>query len=294
MDFRLKVFISAAVNLNFTKTAKELFISQPAVSKHIQELENIYNVQLFERKGGRLVLTPAGGVLLSNALKIRDNYHLLEHEMSMFGSTICGTLNLIASTTISQYLLPNIIADFIKCFPEIKINLTTANTLDTEKAVEQSKDDLGFVEGNSHRQGLRYSEFMRDELVLTTSAQTVCEDEINLEMLKSIPLLLRETGSGTLDIIESELLSHHIKLTDLNILTQFDNTESIKLFLKKSPGTYAIVSIISIVNDLKDGKLKVIDIADMTFSRKFSYITKQGVNDSLVDKFVLFLKSIDN
>lgn len=100
-DFRLKVFITAARTLSFTRTAERLYISQPAVSRHIGELESRYRVPLFVRRGSRLELTAAGQVLLEAAGRISDDYRRLEYEMSLCANQAEGELRLGASTTIA-------------------------------------------------------------------------------------------------------------------------------------------------------------------------------------------------
>lgn len=127
-DFRLRVFITAAKTLNFTKCAEQLFISQPAVSKHIGELESRYKVQLFERSGSRLALTEAGRVMLEHAERIADGYRRLQYEMDLFTDRLGGELKVGASTTIAQYVLPQVLARFTARFPEVKVSLASGNS----------------------------------------------------------------------------------------------------------------------------------------------------------------------
>lgn len=124
-DFRLRVFITAAKTLNFTKCAEQLYISQPAVSKHIGELESRYKVQLFERSGSRLALTEAGRVMLEHAERIADGYRRLQYEMDLFTDRLGGELKVGASTTIAQYVLPQVLARFTARFPEVKVSLAS-------------------------------------------------------------------------------------------------------------------------------------------------------------------------
>ncbi len=105
-DFRLKVFQSVAKNLSFTKASQELFVSQPAITKHIQELETYYQARLFERQGSKISLTVAGELLLKHSEKILDDYKRLEYEMHLLHNEYIGELKLGASTTIAQYVLP--------------------------------------------------------------------------------------------------------------------------------------------------------------------------------------------
>ena len=99
-DFRLRVFSSVAKNLSFTKASQELFISQPAITKHIQELETMYQTRLFERMGNKILLTDAGRLLLEHCEKILEDYGRLEYEMNLLRNEHTGELRLGASTTI--------------------------------------------------------------------------------------------------------------------------------------------------------------------------------------------------
>lgn len=118
-DFRLRVFSSVAKNLSFTKASQELFISQPAITKHIQELETMYQTRLFERMGNKILLTDAGRLLLEHCEKILEDYGRLEYEMNLLRNEHTGELRLGASTTIAQYVLPPLLPassrSFRKC-----------------------------------------------------------------------------------------------------------------------------------------------------------------------------------
>lgn len=99
-DFRLKVFQSVARNLSFTKASQELFISQPAITKHIQELESTYQTRLFDRQGGKISLTESGQLLLEHCERILEEYRKLEYEMHLLHNQYTGELRLGASRTL--------------------------------------------------------------------------------------------------------------------------------------------------------------------------------------------------
>ena len=185
-DFRLKVFIAAARTLSFTRAAEQLYISQPAVSKHVGELESRYKVQLFTRRGSRLELT---------------DYRRLEYEMSLCADQTGGELRLGASTTIAQYLLPPILAHFTARFPGVRVSMSSGNSAEVEQALGEHAVDLGLVESLSRRQGLHYTLFRPDELVLVArpGGKYARRETVTPEELPRIPLVLRESGSGTLD-----------------------------------------------------------------------------------------------
>lgn len=245
-DFRLRVFITAAKTLNFTKCAEQLFISQPAVSKHIGELESRYKVQLFERSGSRLALTEAGRVMLEHAERIADGYRRLQYEMDLFTDRLGGELKVGASTTIAQYVLPQVLARFTARFPEVKVSLASGNSEQVEAALARHDTDLGLVESSARHPGFHYEPFIPDELVLIASTKGRygrC-DQVTLAELQTVPLVLRESGSGTLEVISKYLAAADVRLASLRVVMQLGSTESIKSFVRNSDAM-AIVSVAS-------------------------------------------------
>lgn len=290
MDFRLKVFYSVATNLSFTQASRELFISQPAISKHIRELEQQYKTPLFERNGNKIGLTRAGKLLLSHAQSLLAAYRQLDFEMNLLTDHFSGELRLGASTTIAQYVLPPLLAQFIQTFPEIHLSLISGNSHEIEKALTDGKIDLGLVEGCAALNTLHYETFMRDELVIIThtTSSFARYDELTLEQFCTLPLVLRENGSGTLQVLEAALVEHKIKLAHLNILIQLGSTESIKLFLENSD-TLGVVSIRSVVKELMNNQFKVIDVKGLKMERLFKFARPLGRSSGQDENFIRFL-----
>ncbi|NNE75447.1 MAG: LysR family transcriptional regulator, partial [Pricia sp.] len=217
LDFRLKVFYTVARRLNFTKAAEELLISQPAVTKHIKELESQFNLALFDRKGNKVALSPAGEVLLKHAEDIMEIYRQIEFDLNQFNQTLKGVLHIGSSTSITQYILPPLLARFHRMHQDVKVELFNGNSEQIEQALLNKSIELGVVEGKSKRREIHYTPFLKDEIVLVCSSKNplVKKDEIRLGELKNIPLLLREPGSGTLEVIANALKQKGISLADL-------------------------------------------------------------------------------
>lgn len=291
-DFRLKVFYSVAKNLSFTIASRELFISQPAVSKHIQELEATFQQRLFERKGHTILLTSAGRLLLRHAEKLLLDYQQLDYDMHFLQNECCGELRLGASTTISQYVLPPLLAKFLEKFPKVSLSLFNGNSYDVEQALQDYKIDLGLVEGNLRQTTLKYTDFQQDELVaiVSTVSPYATYDEFTLEQFKATPLVLRERGSGTLDVFETALSVHNLRLTDLNVLLYLGSTESIKSFIDPGNGM-AVVSIRSIDKDLLSNRFHIIELPFLRMERSFSFVSMQGEQRSLPQLFMQFVTS---
>jgi len=287
MDFRLKVFYTVALRLNFTKAATELYISQPAVSKHIQELEETYKTKLFERNGSKIALTPAGEILLKHTKNIFEIYREIDFDMSSFINERQGLLRLGASTTISQYIISPVLARFHQKQQDIKVNLLNGNTEQIENALINKEIEIGIVEGQSKNQSIKYIPFLKDELVLVCSTKNplVKQNEISLEDLKAMKFITRERGSGTLEVIEYALKQVDVKIADLQIEMQLGSTESIKSYLLNSD-CFAFMSIHAVDKELKNNELIVLDVENLSIERYFYIITLLGKSDSLSELFI--------
>lgn len=288
-DFRLQVFYTVAKRLNFTRAAEELCITQPAVTKHIHELEAYFKVKLLDRKGNKTVLTAAGETLLQQTEALQLLYRNMEFEMSAHVRRHKGQLRIGASTTVAQYVLPQVLAAFRKKFPDITVSLTTGNTEQTERALEHREIDLGVIEGHSRKAQVRYTEFIRDELVLVSRVQNplAAKATISAEELKQIPLLLREPGSGTLEVLAHALKPLHIKTGDLKKEMQLSSTESIKRYLLHSD-SMAFVSIYAVLKELELRECCVIDVTGLDINRHFYFIEPQGQTPALPALFKRF------
>lgn len=290
-DFRLKVFQSVARNLSFTKASQELFISQPAITKHIQELESTYQTRLFDRQGGKISLTESGQLLLEHCERILEEYRKLEYEMHLLHNQYTGELRLGASTTIAQYVLPPMLGTFISKFPQVELSLLNGNTREMEAALQEHRIDLALVEGVTHLPNLRYTPFLEDELVVVvrTGSRLPVDDEITPLQLARLPLVLRERGSGTLDVFERAMLQHNIKLSTLHVLMYLGSTESIKLFLEHTD-CLGVVSIRSVSRELYAGRLRVVEVKGLEMKREFNFAQLQGQESGLSQVFMQFAR----
>ena len=290
-DFRLQVFQAVAKRLNFTKAAAELYITQPAVTKHIHELERHFKVKLFDRNGSRIKLTHAGEILLQHTEQLFSIYRNLEFEMNNLSQEHNGKLRLGASTTVAQYVLPPVLAAFHKKFSDVQITLTTNNTEGVEQALNNKEIDLGIIEGRSKNAAIKYTEFLKDEIVLVTSNRNplVKKDIIQPKDLKNIPLLLREPGSGTLEVIAHALKGLGIKMRDLKVEMELSSTESMKSYLLHSD-CMAFLSIHSILDELKKQEFRIVDIKGLNIERYFYFIQLHGQAEALPDLFMKFAR----
>jgi DNA-binding transcriptional LysR family regulator len=294
-DFRLQVFHTVARRLNFTRAAEELFISQPAVTRHIQELEQQFKVKLFERNGTRIRLSPAGQRLLEHTEELFAIYRNIEFDMSSLVRQHKGRLLLGGSMTTAPYVIPPILAQFHGRYPEVEVSLITGNTQQIEHALEQQEIDLGIVEGRSRHASIRYTEFMKDEIVLVSNPghPLVKKSVIRPEELTRIPLLLREPGSGSLEVLSHALKGIGIKLSALKKEMQLNSTEIIKSYLLHAP-CMAFLSIHAVQKELQNKECVLIDVKGLKIERGFYFARLQGDAQALPDLFMRFASKLVN
>jgi len=285
-DFRLKVFYTVAQRLSFTKAATELYITQPAVTRHIKELEQQLNAQLFVRNGNSIALTTAGKILVQYAEKIFQTYTDLETELAQLNNLESGTLHIGASTTVAQTILPRILALFKKTYPAVNFTFIQGNTDMITQMVLAEKVDIAIVEGAAHYPQIAYAPFAKDEIVLVTRAnnQLSKKAEVTPKQLLNIPLILREAGSGTLDIIFNALTKAGINPKDLQVEIRLESSIAIKQYLLYSE-TATFLSIRSVFSELKYNELSIIEVKGLDIFRTFEFIRLQGKTSSLIDLF---------
>ena len=288
-DYRLKVFYAVANRLSFTKAANELNISQPAVTKHIKEIENQLNTKLFDRKGTTIQLTESGKILFVYAEKSRQLYRDLEFAIAQLNKQEKGKLKIGASTTIAQYILPEILAKFNSYYKDINIELVTHNSEDIATLLKSGKIDLGIVEGESKSSYFDYQKFKRDEIILVCKTDhPLVNKNFKTKDLYDVDLIVREQGSGTQEFIQNQLKKSGVDIQKLNIIMQLGSSESIKNYLLHSEAM-AFLSISTILPELKNNQLSVIDIKNFSIERDFNFITLKGEQSDLIDLFRKFI-----
>ena len=277
MDYRDEVFIAVAENLNFSKAAEELFISQPAVTKHIKELESKLGTALFERKGNKVYLTKSGKLVYRRLKQIKQQYRDLEYELGRLSEAFNGSLRIGASSTISQDLIPSVIASFHRRYPKIKLDLFNGNSFEMEQKLLDNEIDLALVENEKSNSNIKYMDFLDDEIVVVTGIQSVYAKRKNIKLsdIQEIPLVLREKGSGSLQVIQKALAKQNIDLEKLNILIHLGSTEAIKNFLCDFDGI-ALISEKSIEKEIKLKSLCKLNVSELNIHRKLRMALRKG------------------
>jgi DNA-binding transcriptional LysR family regulator len=221
-NFRLVVFRAVAERLSFRKAGEDLYLTQPAVSLQIKALEEDLGVQLFDRTGRQIALTPAGVILLDYAQQVHGLLDQAERQIAALNGEHAGALALGASTTIAQYVLPRLLAEFRREHPRIHITLISGNTGQIVVAVEEQRIAMGFIEGPAHSRDVSTEAFLEDELVLIVSTANEWTERASIACseITAVPLLMRERGSGTRQVIEMALERRGIKPNAMQIVME--------------------------------------------------------------------------
>lgn len=295
LSTRHEIFIEVANNLSFSKASDILFISQPAISKHMKALEAFYKTTLFERKGNAIQLT-RGGILLLNRLKeAKKIQNQLEFELSVLKNQLKakGQLKLGASTTVALYIIPKILSAFHQKYPEVKISLLNRNTDTIVKALADQDIDIGIVEGKKKNSAILYEPFATDEVVAVCSAKSPIARKRSLTVaeIKNYRVVLREQGSGTLAAIKYNLEKHGVKLSELNVNVRLAGTEALKNFLRED-NCLGFLPKGSVLKELESGDLVTIKIENFQIIRNFFFIQRHGTgNNDLNKTFIRFCKN---
>ena len=278
-NFRVVVFRAVAEQCSFRKAAEELFLTQPAVSLQIKALEEDLGVQLFDRTGAHITLTEAGRMLFGYSQQLSALVAKAEHDIAALSGEHAGHLALGASTTIAQYVLPRLLAEFTREHPRVHPTLISGNTEHIVDAVEKQRIALGFIEGPARSRDVKTESFLEDELVLiaSTAHELTERNLISCAELAATPLLMRERGSGTRHVIEMALERQGVKRSSLQIVMELDSTEAIKSAVEAGLGI-GFVSRWAIAKDLRlDDSFKIVEVEGLRVRREFLIAFASGL-----------------
>lgn len=291
-DRRLQVFHTVAKQLSFTKAAELLFMTQPAVTFQVKQLEEHFNTRLFERSHGKITLTPAGDLALDYAERILGLTAEMEARISELTGQVSGPLLIGASTTIAEYMLPRLLGEFKQKHPDTQARLTVANSETIENKVAEHTLDIGLIEAPSHHPNLVTQVCCEDELVLICAPFSDLSklDMVTPKQVASHPYVSRESGSGTRECIDDYFKLSGVNLDELNLVMELGSREAIKGAVAAGLGV-AVVSSTTVAKEIRLGELTAIPL-DPPLRRQLSLVYPQEkFRSKLLQSFLDFLES---
>lgn len=284
---QLEIFKAVVGTGQVTKAAQSLFITQSAVSLALNEMENQLGGPLFDRIGRRLELNDRGRYFLPLSREILDKLENLDSLMNEKDGNFAGTLKLVASSTIGNYVLPYLITVFKNMYPNVHFNMLVCNTDTAEKMIIDREVDLGFVEGEVNNEKIKVLNWFQDELILITRAKdTECEIICDVTTdLNKYNWVMREAGSGTAQIFKSKLGRY---VTDLNVVMELGHTEAIKKAVEAGAGIGCLSSL-TVCRAINRGWLQQIPLKGVDMKRQLFIIQhKDKAKTRLMNEFLDF------
>ncbi len=293
---RIKTFLHAAENLNFSETARILHLTQPTVSHHIKNLEGELSVELFKRQGAAIKLTEAGRLLVPWARKILQSSIEMQEIMESLKEGIAGTLVIACSTTAGKYVLPQLAARFAIRHPKIQITLLRCSPETVIPNMLDGVANLGVISYEIRDKEMELQKFFQDSIsiIVPQNHPFISRSQILPEDLLGEPIIMREESSGTRKIILSELAQHDISLEDLNIFMQIGNAEAIIRTVAAGYGI-SFVSKLASAPQIEKGNVVAVPIEGINLVRTIYMVRKRmDASNRPQDAFWSFVHDASN
>ncbi|WP_019911467.1 selenium metabolism-associated LysR family transcriptional regulator [Paenibacillus sp. HW567] len=271
MNFhQLHIFYTVSERGSFSAAAQTLHMTQPAVTMQVQALEDYFGTKLFDRSSKKIVLSEAGSTLLPFALRSIQLMRETDQAMSAFTHMLEGRLQLGASLTIGEYVLPRLLGPFGKEYPHISIMMKVMNTSQLMEEIHKHQLNFGLIEAPVAHPDMVIEPVMGDELKLIVPREhpLAGRNEVTLEEALSHPFVLREQGSGTRRVMEEQLLAKGLDPGAMRVVMELGSTGAVKSAVEAGLGI-TIISTSSVKHEVALGLLKIVNITDASFKRQF-------------------------
>ena len=290
MDLKqLEVFVAVVKHQSFSKASRELFLTQPTVSAHIQNLENELETVLVNRSNKTITLTESGKILYEHAIYILNNCKKAIYDIKEYSGKIEGLIDIACSSIPETYLLPGFMKSFSNTYPDVKFSISHYDSRFAISEILDERISFGFVGSKINNPQIKYVNLIDDNLVLITPPDLEIENEngeIDVSALYDFNFIMRKEGSGTRDLIFKTLKKAGFSTAKLNILAHVESNESIKEMVRQGLGV-SFISQISAEEYINSGKLKSYKIKGIDFARKFYFIySKKKTFTPLENKFL--------
>lgn len=267
---QLHIFYTVAERGSFSAAAQALHMTQPAVTMQIQSLEDYFGCKLLVRSTKKIELTEAGQTLIPFARKSVELIRETEQAMSRYTSMLEGRLQLGASLTIGEYVLPRLLGPFGQRYPHISIVMKVMNTTQIIEEIVGHQLNFGLVEAPVQHPDMVSEPVMEDELKLIVPSGHPLSGKktVTLEEVVSYPFVLREKGSGTRQVMEAEFKRHGIEMSRVQTVMELGSTGAVKSAVEAGIGI-TIISPSSVKHEQALGLMEALDIEGVSFKRKF-------------------------
>lgn len=272
----LHVFVEAALAQNFSVAARRLYLSQPAVSLHIANLERQLGMELFHRNGRTIQLSDAGRVLLPIAQDALRQVRQIEEKMSSLKGVIVGELSIACSTTVGKYILPRIVAGFRRSYPQVHVTINVTSRRSAIDWLLTGRAEIAVVSARLDHAELVSAPFTEDRIVLIVAADHPWADGRTVEPadLLSQPFITREISAGTYEVLAEGLAANSVDIGQLKTVLTLANAEAIEMSVEAGIGV-AFVSQLAAARGLALRKVVEVPVAGMNLTREIDMVRRR-------------------
>lgn len=290
MDFKqLEVFVAVSKHQSFSKAARELFLTQPTISSHIQNLERELDTILVNRNSKNMTLTKSGEILYEHAIYILNNCKKAIYDIKEYSGKIEGIIDIACSSIPETYILPDFLKSFSTNYPDVRFSISHYDSQYAISEILNERISFGLVGSKVNNPQIEYIDLIDDELVLITPSNLIIPNKngfIDVTELYNLKFIMRKEGSGTRNLILNTLKKNNFSIDKLNILAHVESNESIKEMVRLDFGV-SFISYTSCIDYLSSNKINFYRINNINFARKFYFIySKKKIFNPLEDKFL--------
>ena len=264
----LSTFVGAAELGSFTALAADLHITQAAVSQRIAALEGELRVSLFHRRARRVTLTEAGQRLYEYARKILGLHEQARRELGGFHPSVSGDLPIAASSVPGKFFLPGLLSAFHAKYPQVHVRATVSDSSSVMNDVEKGKASLGLIGQKPEKSTLEARSIGSDSLVLIVPPKHrwATHRNISVKALTGVPLIIRESGSGSRCALEKSLERVGTSLAALNVFLELGSNSAIKDAVKRGLGL-AFLSRLCVKREQDSEELRAVSVRGLSLKR---------------------------
>lgn len=289
---QLRTLLMVVENGSFSAAAREMGLSQPAVTMQVQALEADLGVTLLDRRYRKVELTEAGKALVPYAKRILKEIESAREEIEGLSGTVSGRLLLSASTTPGQYILPALLGPFLRQYERVGVSLRIADTAQVVEDVESGSAHIGMTGAEIPGAKVVFERLGSDDLVLICPPDSplASETDVALTDIATEPFIMREDGSGTRLVTEEALRALGVDPGDLHVVTELGTGEAVVSAVEGGMGV-AVVSTWVACKALQLGTVTAVDCSEFPIARPLYAVLPRGTHTRAAEAFLDYLQA---
>ena len=293
LDIKVNTFLSLYKNRSYTKAAEELCITQPAVTQHIQSLENYYDCKFFHYSNRQLKVTKAGELFYKYALSTKVNEKNVLQKIKEL-NRVQKEIRFATTLTIGEFTLPPILDDFMKTFHEYRITMYVDNTEKVLELLQKGQIHFALVEGLFNKSDYATKLYKTSRFILTApiTHPFIRMEKVSLKDIMEETMIIREKGSGSREVLERGLFDKNYTLQGFKNTIEIGNVNVIKEMVKREIGLSFMYED-AVRKEIENKELVEIVIEDFIIEREFNFIyLENNIMKKDLEKFLSFFRKV--